>query len=287
MSEKQAYICGEDSCERVIDSTSSTTTNVSSSNNDSLNNLNIEIISDIGCPFCFLGKLQLEKALEQLDLKSITDTSSSSTRYTILWKPFLLNPGLPSEGMSREQFFKNKFGMNLSDEMKKDEKLLLKSMPMLNHIESTGVDLGIKTMNVANMKVPMCNSINGHRLLRLIEQLYPSQTSDMQNKVADKIFRAYFEEGRNVSDTSVMKEIVSEMKLEDKVPDNFFIEDVTSYIAQTDEHLKFVREEPKKTSRVTSGVPYFTFSYAGKKTSTSGAIGIQSFIKIIKAFLSK
>ncbi|EFC48033.1 predicted protein [Naegleria gruberi] len=283
---QEAYICGEDSCQRTT-TTSSSTSTTNSVNNESSSVLNVEIISDIACPFCFLGKLQLEKALEQLNIKPIGSDSSSDLKYTIYWKPFLLNPNVPAGGMSRDQFFKMKFGMNLSEDMKNDPKLLLKSMPMLNHIENSGLELGIKTMNVANMKVPISNTLNGHRLIRYVEQLYPHQTSDMQNKVADRVFRAYFEEGRDVSQVSVMNDIVKDLKLQDQISETFFLEDVHSVSAYTDEQLKAVKEEAKKTQRVTSGVPYFTFTHAGKKTSTSGAIGIQSFVKLLKAFISK
>ena len=280
MSQQQGFVCSGDYCEMGPVSSSTTNENNTVSNSKILN---IEITSDIACPFCFLGKLQLEKALAEFGAKPITSPKDGSVLYTILWKPFLLNPSVPSEGEPRADFFRKKFGFTPTQEMMIDQKLMLDAMPMLGHIEKAGKEMGIKTMNVANFKVPLSNTINSHRLLRLTEQKYPVTASDKQNLVADKIFRAYFEEGKNVSDAQVMWQIVRESGLEGDVPQDFFLSDVHSSEHQNDTYLQYVKEEAKKAGRVTNGVPYFSFSVSGgPKTFSSGAIGVNGFAKVLK-----
>ncbi|KAF0974225.1 hypothetical protein FDP41_006835 [Naegleria fowleri] len=248
--------------------------------------IHIEIISDVGCPFCFLGKTQLEKALELLGAKYI-NTSSPITNitYSIEWKPFLLNPSIPAEGQERARFFKVKFGVEFSEEEKKNPSLLLKAMPMLAHIEQMGQDLGITTMNVANMNLPMINSLNAHRLMKLVAERYPPREYDTQNQVSERIFRSYFEQALDVSKVEVLKQIVKDCHIEKDVTENFFLEDPLTNSG--DLYLTQVKDEARRASFSTNGVPYFNFVNVtrGVRTNGSGAMGVQKFLKILQSLV--
>ncbi|KAG2379519.1 hypothetical protein C9374_006636 [Naegleria lovaniensis] len=258
--------------------------------NNSQQHIHIEIISDVGCPFCFLGKTQLEKALELMGAKYFSKIenidSSTLVTYSMEWKPFLLNPSIPSEGQERAKFFKLKFGVEFSEEEKKNPALLLKAMPMLARIEQLGAELGIKTMNVANMNLPMINSLNAHRLMKLIAEKYPPRENDHQNRVSERIFRAYFEEALDVSQVPVLKQIVKDCNLEKDVPDNFFLEDPSSD-DHRDPHLIQVKDEARRASFSTNGVPYFNFTNVtkGLKSNCSGAVGVQKFLKVLQSLV--
>ena len=62
--------------------------------------INIEMVSDFACPWCFIGKRRLKKAIEQ---QPDLDT-------TLIWRPFQLNPEMPSGGMDRQRYLELKFG---------------------------------------------------------------------------------------------------------------------------------------------------------------------------------
>ena len=63
-------------------------------------NISIEVYSDVICPWCYVGKRRLERALAQLN----------TVRSEIIWRPFQLNPTMPKEGMDRKAYLKAKFG---------------------------------------------------------------------------------------------------------------------------------------------------------------------------------
>src|SRR5512141_2760476 len=67
--------------------------------------LNIDIISDVVCPWCYIGKRQIEAAPAQY-----AQRHPGADKPRVTWRPFQLNPQLPAEGMSREQYVVQKFG---------------------------------------------------------------------------------------------------------------------------------------------------------------------------------
>jgi predicted DsbA family dithiol-disulfide isomerase len=62
----------------------------------------IDVISDAICPWCYIGKRQLERALEILEKDGL--------RFNVVWNPFQLNPDMPSEGVERQKYREAKFG---------------------------------------------------------------------------------------------------------------------------------------------------------------------------------
>ena len=66
--------------------------------------IHIEVVSDIVCPWCYVGKKQLEKSLKYLKYENII--------FKIIWQPFELNPNFPKDGINRKKYLKLKFGDN-------------------------------------------------------------------------------------------------------------------------------------------------------------------------------
>lgn len=139
--------------------------------------LKVEVASDVVCPWCYIGKRRLEKALalvkNELDLE-------------IRWLPFQLNPGLPKEGMPRAEYRKAKFG-SLERSQALDARVIAEG-------KSEGIDFAFERIE----RTP--NTLAAHRLIALAEN---------QSAVVDALFKAYFEEAKDIGDPEVLGDIAA------------------------------------------------------------------------------
>ena len=140
--------------------------------------LRLEVASDVVCPWCYIGKRRLEKALELL--KDDLDVE-------VRWLPFQLNPGLPPEGIPRADYRKAKFGS------------LERSKQMDARVATEGRGEGIEFAFDRMETQP--NTVQAHRLIAVAEN---------QNAVVDALFQAHFEQGRNIGDPKVLAEIAAQ-----------------------------------------------------------------------------
>jgi predicted DsbA family dithiol-disulfide isomerase len=138
----------------------------------------IEIASDVVCPWCYIGKRRLEKALESL---------KGEVGARIEWLPFQLNPGMPSEGMARADYRRQKFGS------------VEKGRMLDARVAQEGAGEGIAFAFDRMQRTP--NTIAAHKLIDL------AQKQGKGNAVVDALFRAYFEEAKDIGDEAVLKEI--------------------------------------------------------------------------------
>ncbi|CUH53570.1 DsbA family oxidoreductase [Shimia marina] len=139
--------------------------------------IKLDIISDPICPWCFIGKTRLEKALAQ----------EPDHPFVIEWHPFQLNPDMPADGMDRRDYLETKFGGKEN------------AVRVYGEIEKHALEEGLNIDFAAIKRTP--NTINAHRLIHWagIEQ--------KQNAVVDALFAAYFTEGRDIGDTDVLADI--------------------------------------------------------------------------------
>ena len=152
--------------------------------------LQIEVASDVVCPWCYIGKRRLEKALDLL--KDEYDVE-------VQWLPFQLNPGLPAEGIPRADYRKAKFGS------------LERSKQMDARVATEGRGEGIEFAFDRIATQP--NTTQAHRLIAAAEN---------QDAVVDALFRAHFEQGRNIGDPRVLAEIAAQCGVKgwpDNAPD--------------------------------------------------------------------
>jgi predicted DsbA family dithiol-disulfide isomerase len=140
----------------------------------------IDVVSDVICPWCFLGKRRLDKALEQLD----------GLDAFVRWRPFMLDPTIPLEGMSRVDYLANKFGA---------EKLETLHDPLI----AAGAEIGVPYNFDAVTRTP--NTLDAHRLLRW------SHTIERQHDMAERLFMAYWNEGLDVGDRAVLAKCAGEI----------------------------------------------------------------------------
>ncbi|MEL6589787.1 MAG: DsbA family oxidoreductase [Bacteroidota bacterium] len=147
--------------------------------------IRVDIISDVVCPWCYLGKASLEKAIA---------LAGENYEVSMHWYPYELNPEMPAEGMSFEQYLRQKFG-----EAEKIQR-------MLDHLTKLGAEAGIGFHFDQIAHIP--NTFEAHRLLFL------AAGKPVQHQLATFLFEAYFGRGENVGD----KDYLAQMALEQDVP---------------------------------------------------------------------
>ncbi len=133
----------------------------------------IDVISDVICPWCFLGKRRLDAALAM----------QPDVDVFIRWRPFMLDPTIPPEGLDRQEYMLNKFG---------PERLKTIHDPLI----TAGAEIGVPYEFEAITRTP--NTLDAHRLLRW------SHTIERQHDMAERLFMAYWSEGQDVSDHAVL-----------------------------------------------------------------------------------
>lgn len=142
--------------------------------------MRIDIVSDVICPWCFIGKRRLANALSQ---RAEVDAA-------IAWHPFQLNPDMPPEGMARERYIAAKFGGGQHADR------------IYKNVTEVGATVGIP-FRFERIKVTP-NTRDAHRLIR-----HASETGSAE-PVVEALFNAYFIEGRNIGDRGTLAEIAGE-----------------------------------------------------------------------------
>ena len=137
----------------------------------------LDIMSDPICPWCYIGKTHLDKALA-----AIPDHP-----FVIEWYPFQLNPDMPDAGMDRREYLERKFGGK--------EGAVRAYAPVVEHAENAGLRIDFEGMK----RTP--NTLDAHRLI------YWAGIEGKQNAVVDALFDAYFVEARDIGDHEVLADI--------------------------------------------------------------------------------
>ena len=186
--------------------------------------MKIDIISDNVCPWCYIGKRRLERALAQRDELEVE----------ITWRPFQLNPDMPAGGLDREAYLNAKFGGAQRAEQ------------IYAAIREAGDGEGIDFAFDKIARTP--NTIDSHRLLHWAGQ------AGLQDAVVEVLFQRYFEEGADIGDREVLVAIAVQGGMDgDEVRARFERGDDLELVAAQDTNAR---------QRGVAGVPYFII--AGK-----------------------
>ena len=136
----------------------------------------IDIVSDAICPWCYIGKRQLERALAIL--------ASEGLHFSVHWNPFQLNPDMPREGRDRAAYRAMKFG-SAERARELDER-----------VAGAAADVGLNFRQDLMLRTP--NTLDAHRLIWLAGR------EGVQDAVMEAIFAAYFTQGRDIGDREVL-----------------------------------------------------------------------------------
>ncbi|MCY4179849.1 MAG: DsbA family oxidoreductase [Litoreibacter sp.] len=139
--------------------------------------IKLDIISDPICPWCYIGKSGLDRALEK----------NPDHPFEIEWHPFQLNPDMPAGGMDRRQYLETKFGGKEN------------AVRVYGQIADAAEASGLKINFEAIEKTP--NTLDAHRLIHW------AGLEGRQTDIVSKLFKAYFVEGRDIGAHDVLVEI--------------------------------------------------------------------------------
>ncbi|MDA9301746.1 MAG: DsbA family oxidoreductase [Rhodobacterales bacterium] len=179
----------------------------------------IDIISDPICPWCYIGKTRLDRALEL----------NPTHNFIIEWHPFQLNPAMPKDGMDRREYLEAKFGGQKE------------AIEVYSNIDKTATETGL-SLNFGGIKRTP-NTIDAHRLIHW------AGIEGRQNSIIDRLFKAYFQEGRDISEHSVLTRIASAAGMDQDVVRNLLKSDADK------EDIKARDTDARK--RGIQGVPAF------------------------------
>ncbi|MBL8577161.1 MAG: DsbA family protein [Mesorhizobium sp.] len=183
--------------------------------------IRIDVVSDVVCPWCFLGQKRLDAAI----------AASPDVDVAVAWRPYQLDPTIPAAGMDRKAYMKAKFG---------DESRLRDAHIRLEELgKAVGIDYDFDAIKVAP------NTLDAHRVIRWAGATGP----DVQNKLVRQLFRLYFEQGHNIGDHTVLVKAAQDSGMDGPV--------VGSLLA-SDSDRSAVTEEAATASRMgITGVPCF------------------------------
>lgn len=181
--------------------------------------LQVDVIADLICPFCFLGKRRLDAALEAV--RGPRELS---------WYPFQLNPDMPAAGMSLDEYLSRRFG-NVS-----------RIQPVLDGLVAEGRREGVEFRFDKLDHVP--NTLPAHQLMQLAEMRGKDQT-----RLAESLMRAFFERGENIGSPDMLVEIGGWHGLDADSVMRTFADDTSKQIVRA-------REAQMRASGL-SGVPGF------------------------------
>lgn len=146
--------------------------------------LRIDIYSDVICPWCYVGKRRLERALAKL---------RGTVAAQITWRPFQLNPTMPNEGMNRTAYLEAKFGS------------LDAFRQMEEHVLAAGA---AEQMSFAFDRIAVTpNTFHAHRLI------WHAAQQGCQDEVVDRLFKGYFEEGADIGSIATLTRLAEQAGL--------------------------------------------------------------------------
>lgn len=179
--------------------------------------INLDIVSDIACPWCYIGKKHIELALANLDDYDVE----------VNWKPFQLDPTIPEKGLEQKSYFANKFGS------------VANIQGMFSRLEESGSKVGIdfKWMK----KIP--NTLSLHSLLHVAKE------EGFANDLKEAFFKAYFEDQIDMTSDAEIIKILSTFGWDAKKTKEVMTDEKISM--EVKQQIKDVQ------NRGVSGVPFF------------------------------
>jgi predicted DsbA family dithiol-disulfide isomerase len=179
----------------------------------------LDILSDPICPWCYIGKTHLDKALAEVP----------DHPFVIEWQPFQLHPDMPREGKDRREYLERKFGGK--------EGAVKAYAPVVEHAEKAGLTINFEAMK----RTP--NTLDAHRLILW------AGIEGKQAPVVDALFQAYFVDAKDIGDQAVLAEIAQAAGME---------ADVAARLLEGDSDVQAIRDRDAHSREMgVSSVPTF------------------------------
>jgi predicted DsbA family dithiol-disulfide isomerase len=208
--------------------------------------MQIDVVSDTVCPWCFIGKRRLARALEM----------RPEVEFDVHWRPYMLDPNVPRGGLDRRAYMKAKFGDGPNVQA------------MSEALRGTGLEEGIAFAFDQIERRP--NTLDSHRLIRW------AGTAGLQDAAVERLFAAYFLEGRDIGDAAVLEYLAADIGMESV--------QVAELLAD-DTDLAAVEREAKLAGEMgITGVPTFIFA---NRFVLSGAREPEVLVRVIDKALEE
>jgi predicted DsbA family dithiol-disulfide isomerase len=208
-----------------------------------MNKMKIEIWSDIVCPFCYIGKRKFENALDQFAHKN---------EVQVEWKSFQLNPEMQTDkNKNIYQYLAERKGWSVEQ-----------SRNIHEQMARTAKEVGL---NYNFDKAVPANTFNAHRLIHLAAKY------DLQNEAEERLFSAYFTEGKNIDDKEILERLGIRIGLPEEEIRNILETDAYAY--------EVTMDEAEAQQLGVRGVPFFVID---SKYAVSGAQPSETFLKALQ-----
>lgn len=207
------------------------------------NKLNVQIWSDIMCPFCYIGKRRIEEALNQFEHKDAV---------AIEWKSFQLDAGfIPSSDDNLAEHLADKYGRDIDW-----AQTMLENTTQ--NAKTAGLDFHFE-------KSVMANSHNAHRLLHLAKKY------QLANELKELLFKAYFTDGKDLNNLETLTELGIAVGLE---------AEIVAQVLHSNAYSQEVKQDIQQAGAIgVQGVPFFVFD---NKYAISGAQPTTTFLQTLE-----
>ncbi len=197
--------------------------------------LAIDIISDVVCPWCYVGKRRLEAALAQYAVDAAQPVE-------VRWRAFQLNPDIPAGGVDRRSYLEQKFG---GPERAKQ---------IYARIKAAGEEVGISFNFDRIVRQP--NTVDAHRLIAWAQDTDP----EVADALIERLFRAYFVEGIDIGNIDALASLAGDA--------GFDATAARTWLASDAGRAAIEAEEQRARALGVTGVPFFVFN---QRLAVSGA----------------
>lgn len=199
-------------------------------------NFTIDVVSDVVCPWCYIGKRKLEAALEMARAAGLPEPE-------VRWHPFQLNPDLPAQGISRKQYLEDKFGGPQ------------RAAEIYARVKAAGQAAGLELDIDGITRQP--NTLAAHALLAYAQQQHGLAVG---NDIKERLLQAYFIDNQFIGDVDVLVQIAVDAGLD---------ADATRASITDAAQLQGVAAADARVREMgVGGVPFFIFN---QKVAVSGA----------------
>ncbi len=200
--------------------------------------IKIDVVSDVVCPWCYIGKRRLEKAIQQV---------GDQIDITVEYHPFELNPEMPNEGRNQRDYLVKKFGSEAKYEQ------------ITGHVTATAAQEGL-VFDFAKQKISP-NTRQAHRLI------YFAKQKGKQLEMKEALMKAYFTDGIDLTKNENLLQVATSLGLD--------VTEVNAFLQSNVGLNEVVAEEKLNVQRGISGVPFFIIN---NQYGVSGAQPSELFV---------
>lgn len=203
--------------------------------------IKIEVVSDVVCPWCYIGKRRLEKALDQL---------KDQFDFDVEYSPFELNPEMPLEGRNQKEYLTQKFGSES------------KYAQIIGHVIKVAAEEGLN-FDFTNQGISP-NTRNAHRII------WFAKRKGKQLEMKEALMKAYFEQGIDLSKKENLAQVAGGAGLG--------YEEVISFLESEEGLAEVTFAEQTNYQRGVTGVPFYIIN---NKYGISGAQPAEAFVEAL------